>query len=233
MQRVEKFDSAELLITAAADLIIQIADEAIAARGKFTIALSGGSTPLDLYAFLATPSYRKKIDWKKTFVFWGDERCVPFDDAENNSRNAIKTLLEKVSIPEENIFPIPVDFPPVKAAEKYEQTIKDFFKNEKPQFDLILLGMGKDGHTASLFPYTQILNEKKGLVKEVCDTGITPHRISFTVPLINQANHKFFLVSGKEKSAAVDIVLNGKYEPEKYPAQFIKDAVWFINPVSG
>ncbi len=231
MQKVEKFESVELLITAAADLIIKLADESIAARGKFTIALSGGSTPLALYALLATPFYSNKIDWKNTFVFWGDERCVPFDDAENNSYNA-KTLLKKVPIPQENIFPIPVDLPPVKAAVKYEQTLKDFFGNEKPQFDLILLGIGKDGHTASLFPNTEILEEKNALVKEVCDAGITPHRISFTVPLINQARNKLFLITGKEKSEVFNIVLNGKYEPGKYPAQFIKDAVWFVNPVS-
>lgn len=229
MHKVESFDNAELLVKAAADFIIKVAAESIAYRGQFTIALSGGSTPLALYALLAKPPYKNKIDWENTFIFWGDERCVPADDAENNSHNAKKVWLEKVPLPKENIFPIPVDILPEIAAEKYEQTIKEFFNNDNPKFDLILLGMGKDGHTASLFPHSEILNERKALVKEVCDEGIEPQRISFTVPLINNAKHKLFLVAGKEKAAMLKTVLEGEIKPEKYPAQMIKDALWFVS----
>ena len=182
-----------------------------------------------MYKLLSTEFYINRIDWKNIYFFWGDERCVALSDKNNNSYNAKNILLDKVSIPKKNIFIIPVDESPVNAAIYYEATIKIFFKTDKPVFDLILLGMGDNGHTASLFPNTTILQEAKALVKEVYVDEIKMDRISFTAPLINSAKHILFLVTGKEKQHMLKTVLEGKYEPEKYPAQMIKNAEWFVS----
>jgi 6-phosphogluconolactonase len=226
---VTHFDTAQLLATATADYFVQLSYEAIAAKGKFTVALSGGSTPAALFAILATEEYANKINWKNVYVFWGDERCVALDSIDNNAFNAKNILINKVPIPKKNIFVIPVDETPVNAAIYYEATIKIAFKSDKPIFDLILLGMGDDGHTASLFPHTEILQEKNKLVKEVFLTEKNLWRISLTEPIINAAKHKLFLIAGKAKAAMLDIILNGEKDFEKYPAQMIENAEWFVS----
>ena len=229
MNKLTYFKSDILLAIAATEYFIKRAAEAIEDKGKFTVALSGGNTPEALYNLLATDFYSKQVDWKKCYFFWGDERCVPFTDKNNNSFNAKNILLDKVPVPKKNIFIIPVDESPVNAAIYYEATIKIFFKTDKPIFDLILLGMGTNGHTASLFPHTTILHVTKSLVKEVYVEEVKMYRISFTVTLINNAKHILFIVSGSDKKEMLDIVLAGKYDPEKYPAQLIKGAKWFMN----
>ncbi len=229
MDKVKMFKTPALMAEAAADLFIKFAADAIKKTGKFTVALSGGNTPAALYTLLAAEEYSKKMDWKNVFVFWGDERCVPANSKENNSHNAKKILLDNVNIPKENIFPIPVKLAPAKAAASYEQTLKQFFKTAMPQFDLILLGMGDNGHTASLFPHNTILHEKKAIVKEVYVAEIKMDRVSFTAPLINTAKHILFLVAGKDKATMLKKVWEGKYEPESYPAQMIKGAEWFVS----
>jgi len=229
MNKITHFANADLLAKAAAEYFIKLAAEAIQLKGKFTVALSGGNTPAAMYKLLSTEFYINQIDWKNIYFFWGDERCVALNDKNNNSYNAKNILLDKVSIPKKNIFIIPVDESPVNAAIYYEATIKIFFKTDKPVFDLILLGMGDNGHTASLFPNTIILQEAKALVKEVYVAEIKMDRISFTAPLINNAKHILFLVTGKEKQQMLKTVLEGKYEPEKYPAQMIKNAEWFVS----
>lgn len=229
MNKITHFANADLLAKAAAEYFIKLAAEAIQLKGKFTVALSGGNTPAAMYKLLSTEFYINQIDWKNIYFFWGDERCVALNDKNNNSYNAKNILLDKVSIPKKNIFIIPVDESPVNAAIYYEATIKIFFKTDKPVFDLILLGMGNNGHTASLFPNTIILQEAKALVKEVYVAEIKMDRISFTAPLINNAKHILFLVTGKEKQQMLKTVLEGKYEPEKYPAQMIKNAEWFVS----
>jgi 6-phosphogluconolactonase len=228
MVKLTSFDTAEHLAKAAADYIIALAATAIEEKGKFTIALSGGNTPSSTYALLATAHYSKQINWKKVFVFWGDERCVALDSTDNNAYNAKQVLLNKVPIPSKNIFIIPVDETPVNAAIYYEATIKIFFKTDMPVFDLILLGMGEDGHTASLFPHTSILHEKKTLVKEVFLTEKNTWRVSLTAPTINQASHKLFLIADKAKASILDKVLHGEKDREKYPAQMIENAEWFV-----
>lgn len=227
MTKITHFDTANLLAKAAVEYFIKLAAEAIALKGKFTVALSGGNTPAAMYEFLATEFYSRQIDWKKCYFFWGDERCVPLNDRDNNSFNAKNILLDKVAVPKKNIFIIPVHESPVNAAIYYEATIKIFFKTDKPIFDLILLGMGDNGHTASLFPHTTILHEEKSLVKEVYVDQIKMNRVSFTAPLINNAKHILFLVAGKE--SMLEKVLEGEYRPEEYPAQLIKNAEWFIS----
>jgi 6-phosphogluconolactonase len=229
MNTITRFESAELLAKATADYFLQLSNEAIAVKGKFTVALSGGSTPAALFAILATDVYANKINWKNVYVFWGDERCVALDSNDNNAFNAKNILLNKVSIPKKNIFVIPVDETPVNAAIYYEATIKIFFKTDRPIFDFILLGMGDDGHTASLFPYTTILQEKSKLVKEVFLADKNMWRISLTEPIINAAIHKLFLIAGKAKAPMLDIILNAEKNIEKYPAQMIENAEWFVS----
>jgi 6-phosphogluconolactonase len=229
MNKVTHFDSPELLATAAANNFVQLANENIEKKGKFCVALSGGNTPMALYQLLASPIYSNQIDWKKVFVFWGDERCVALASSDNNAFNAKSILLDKVPIPKKNIFVIPVDETPINAAIYYEATIKIFFKTDKPVFDLILLGMGDDGHTASLFPNTVILQEKSKLVKEVFLTEKNVWRVSLTAPVINRAAHTLFLVAGKSKASMLDIILNGEKNIVQYPAQMIEDAEWFVS----
>lgn len=233
MTKTVAYNTAGLLFKAAADLIIQLYEQAVAEKGSFTIALSGGNTPKKLYELLATPVYSKKINWKNVYLFWSDERCVPASDEENNSHMASQALLNNVPVPKENIFPVPVNFEPAKAATRYEQMIKTFFKDKKPHFDLILLGLGEDGHTASLFPGTDILNEKKILVKQVYLKEKKIFRVSFTLPLINDAKHILFLVTGKEKSSILKKIFTKPVKKPAYPAQQIKpvkgELFWYVD----
>lgn len=229
MNKVSQFENPDLLAKAAAAYFVKLAAEAIQLKGKFTVALSGGNTPGPFYKLLTTAFYAQQIDWKNCYFFWGDERCVPLNNINNNSFNAKNILLDKVPVPKKNIFIIPVDEGPVNAAIYYEATIKIFFKTDNPSFDLILLGMGDNGHTASLFPHTQILHEEKILVKEVYVDEIKMNRISFTAPLINNAKNILFLVAGKDKVGMLKKVIEGDYEPENYPAQLIRNAEWFVS----
>jgi 6-phosphogluconolactonase len=228
MNTITNFDTPELLAEAAANYFIQLANDCIEKKRKFTVALSGGNTPMALYQLLASPTFSTQIDWKKVFIFWGDERCVPLDSSDNNAFNAKNIFLNKIKIPAKNIFTIPVDETPVNAAIYYEATIKIFFKTDKPIFDLILLGMGDDGHTASLFPHSTILQEKSKLVREVFVADKNVWRVSLTEPIINAALHKLFLIAGKAKTPLLKIILYGEKNTEKYPAQMIENAEWFV-----
>jgi 6-phosphogluconolactonase len=224
--KVKVFEDIETLSKAACERIIELCSKAIEEHGRFSIALSGGKTPEYLFNLLAQPEFSKQIDWLKVFVFWGDERYVPFDDKRNNSFIAKSLLLDKVEIPVMNIFRMPVNLPPVEAAMAYQNKIDEFFEQQAPRFDLILLGIGQDGHTASLFPGVPELHEKKRLVAEVHLAEQQMFRITMTAPLINQAANIIFLVSGKGKAPALKAVLEGPEDIDKYPAQLIK-------PVSG
>lgn len=233
MTKIETFHTPVLLFKAAADHILQLYEKSVAEKGTFTIALSGGSTPKKLYELLVQAPYVKKINWKNIYVFWSDERCVPFYDEENNSHMASIALLNNVPIPKENIFPVPVNFEPAKAAARYEQMIKTFFKEKEPRFDLILLGLGEDGHIASLFPGTDILNERKAMVKEVYLAEKKTYRVSFTVPIINNAKHVLFLVTGKEKASVIARLFSKPVKKNILPAQLVKpvkgDLLWFLD----
>jgi len=227
------FDNDEIFIKETAGFIIALADKTIKEKQRFVISLSGGNTPNKLFALLATEEYSGKINWRRTFIFWGDERCVSLDDKLNNAHVAITLLLDKVPIPPLNVFPIPVNLPPAQAAIQYEQTIKSFFGNEEPAFDLIMLGLGENAHTASLFPYTDVLKEKTRLVKEVYVEDQNMYRVTMTAPLINLAHNITFLVSGKSKAEVIKTIFNEPYQPEKYPAQLIKPTngklFWFLD----
>ena len=219
---LQVFDSTGLLCQAAATFMVDIAVKAVADRGRFTLSLSGGHTPEQLYGLLATPPFKEQLPWKDTYIFWGDERCVPATDERNNSNMAKRILLDKISVSSTNIYPVPVELPPAEAAIEYDREIKNLFKHHPPQFDLILLGLGENGHTASLFPGTKVLNETIHLVKEVYVEEQKMFRVTMTAPLINQAHHVLFLVTGKEKAPILKTILKDRYDPNNFPAQLIQ-----------
>ena len=212
---------AEALSTAAAYFFVDACKRSILEKGSFIVALSGGSTPKRLYQLLATPAFGKNIDWTRVFLFWSDERFVPHTDSESNYRMVKESLLDHIDIPRDNIFAIPTDGTPKDDAKKYEAAIRACFK-KKAAFDWLLLGTGDDGHTASLFPGTKVLEENKKLVAAVWVEKKQTWRISFTYSLINKAKHVIFLVAGKEKSAVVSHILRGEKPP--MPAQLVSPA---------
>jgi 6-phosphogluconolactonase len=224
------------LFQAAADEVIHAATAAVAERGRFTIALSGGSTPKNLYTLIAANA-SANLPWAQMFFFWGDERHVPPDDPDSNYRMAKEAFLSKIPVPPGNVFRIPAENPDAAAAaEAYEQTLRKFFAvgaGEFPRFDLILLGMGPDGHAASLFPETAALQEKSRLVVANWVEKLGTSRITFTLPLLNAARCVAFLVSGIDKAEALHEVLEGNAPGEKYPSKLVQPSagklIWFVD----
>jgi 6-phosphogluconolactonase len=225
----------ELFATAAEEVVLQ-ATEAVAQRGGFTIALSGGSTPKSLFNLLATNA-RNTLPWDKMFFFWGDERHVPPTDPDSNYRMADETMLAKVPVPPGNIFRIAAENPDADAAaQTYEKTLRKFFAltpAQFPRFDLILLGMGPDGHTASLFPGTAGLQEQSRLVIANWVEKLKTHRLSFTLPVLNAAACVAFLVSGTDKAPALHAVLQSNAPGEQYPAKLVHPTdgrlIWLVD----
>lgn len=232
-QNIKIFENTDYLYESAANLILSIAEKSIKERGKFVLSISGGKTPKSLYNLLSSQIYINKFPWKDSYVFWSDERYLPKNDEHNNSHVANVILFNKIDIPLSHVFPVPVQLPPIEAAKKYEETIRDFFGNPLPHFDLILLGLGENGHTASLFPGTPVLHEKLRLVKEVFVDEQQMFRITMTALLINKARHIIFLVTGENKSEILENILKAPYQPEKYPAQLIKPdngkVYWYVD----
>jgi 6-phosphogluconolactonase len=205
----------------AAEQFISLAGEAISRTGQFTVALSGGSTPKALYSLLASPDYRERVDWSRVHLFWGDERCVPPDHLESNYRMVHEALLSKISLPPENIHRMAGEKAPRDAAADYENELRTFFRlavNAVPRFDLVLLGLGEDGHTASLFPGSPALNERNRLVATVYVERFKAHRLTLTLPVINAADQVTFLVSGESKRAIVKQLLGAGGDPANFPA---------------
>lgn len=224
------------LFEAGAELVAHSAKDAVEERSRFTIALSGGSTPRSLYNLLATNACNS-LPWDRMYFFWGDERHVPPTDKESNYRMAREAMLEKVAVPASNIFRMPTENPDANAvAETYEQTLQKFFAlepNQAPTFDLILLGLGPDGHTASLFPETAALQEKNRLVVANFVEKLDTHRITFTLPVLNAARCVAFLVSGIDKAPALQSVLQSDAPGEKYPAKLVHPTngklIWLVD----
>ncbi|GCE27757.1 6-phosphogluconolactonase [Dictyobacter alpinus] len=229
------FSDGEQLSRAAAEYIVRVAQEAIADHGRFSLALSGGSTPKKLYGLLATEPYRSQIDWSKIEIFWSDERCVPADDPESNYRMANEVMLSKLPIQPAHIHRMPADEADREAASQaYTQDIqRTIGTNGTPRFDLIQLGMGPEGHTASLFPHQASLKEFERLIIPVTVPKPPPARLTFTPALLNAANHILFLVTGAEKDEAVQAVLEGPDQPEEYPAQIVRptngEVTWMLD----
>ena len=216
---VKIFHDLQELSIAVSDAIADLARNAIAARGRFTLALSGGHTPKTLYKILAR-DYQTKIDWQHVHLFWGDERYVPHDDPASNYWMVNESLLSKIEISLDNIHPIPTTFPnPTDAAARYAGELTSFFGQPIPEFDLILLGLGDDGHTASIFPATPIETSREG-VAIVTTSPVAPAiRISLTMTILDNARNVFFLVSGAEKKEILKAVLDEEGNPDsKYPA---------------
>ncbi|MFA6059444.1 MAG: 6-phosphogluconolactonase [Taibaiella sp.] len=213
---------------------IQLAKEAIEENNHFLVALSGGFTPQKLHELLTSPPFRDEIDWSKVYFFFGDERYVSHTDKDSNYKMAYETLLKPLDIPDDHIFPVNTTLAPPQAAEDYQQRLNLFFNNNDIKFDLILLGMGDNAHTASLFPYTDILHDKTPGVKAVELPEQKTWRITFNAPLINNAVRIVFLVIGKEKAEAVMHVLTNDPEDivvDLYPAQLIRNerVAWFLD----
>jgi 6-phosphogluconolactonase len=221
-------------VDGAAAFIAGLAVESIAARGCFTIALSGGSTPRPVFARLAASDCADRIDWRQVHVFFSDERCVPPDDAASNYRMAREALLDHVPLPPGNVHRVRGEEAPALAALAYEQNLQRLFRTSAaPAFDLICLGMGDDGHTASLFPGTAALREHERWVVAQYVAVARAWRVTFTATLINGARHILFLVEGAGKSETLWHVLEGSYQPDVLPSQLIQPVSgqvhWFVD----
>ncbi len=221
---IRVLDGIEELYRSAANEFTRLAVEAVRARRRFCVALSGGSTPKGLYTLLAGSSL-SSIPWDKVYFFWGDERHVPPDHPDSNYRMTYEALLSKVPVPAGNVYRIPAEQADAEAAARaYEQTISSFFglrEGQFPRFDLVLLGMGLDGHTASLFPATPALHEKHRLVVANWVEKFKSHRITLTLPVLNHAACVMFMVSGREKAPVLRRVLHDD-SGTPLPAQMVR-----------
>jgi 6-phosphogluconolactonase len=221
----------------AAEFIVWLAEQTISSGGPFRIALSGGSTPRRLYETLSSPTFRKQVAWPSVEFYFGDERCVPPNHLESNFRMAQETLFEPLSISSDHIFRMPGEADdPDAAAQRYETVIRGRFKAPAPswpRFDMILLGLGNDGHTASLFPHTGALQEaRRAIVSTQSPKGV-PGRLTFTLPLINHAAVVVFIVTGGGKASVTKAVLeNNGAEATRYPAKLVRPVngrlIWFL-----
>lgn len=232
---VRVFDDLESLSREAATYFVDTALSAISLRGRCLIALSGGNTPMRLYENLANEEYREQLDWNDVHFFWGDERCVPVGDAGNSYGQARKIFLDKLKVSEENVHRVQSELEPVEAAKDYARILNDFAEPglHWPRFDLVLLGMGDDGHTASLFPDSPVDVTSPTLAVTAQYQGRPANRVTLTQLVFNSAYEIAFLVSGTSKAGTLAIVLEGNYQPGKYPAQRINpddgNVTWFVD----
>jgi 6-phosphogluconolactonase len=233
MTAIRVLPDPQALAEAAARHVVECAHTAIRERGRFAIALSGGSTPRDLHLRLASPPLVDQVDWTRVHVFFGDERCVPPTDSRSNFLMADETLLSKVSIPDDQIHRMRGELPPEEAATDYERQLGEFFGAEPPRLDLILLGMGDNGHTASLFPGLGAVREQQRWVvaEDVAEVGMW--RITLTPVVLNLAREDLFLVAGAGKASMLSRVLQGPYVPSELPAQVVRPALgevfWLVD----
>lgn len=201
----------------------------------FTLVLSGGNTPKNLYKVLGADEFKDKIDWSRLQIFWGDERAVPITDDRNNAKMAYEILLDNISIPKEQVHAMRTDIEPVFAAKEYEKILRTFFTNTVKSFDLVLLGMGDDGHTLSLFPGSPLIeeNDEDEWVKSVYNDEQKMYRITLTPLIVNRSSHIAFMVDGLKKANVLKEVIEGSYKPLQLPSQIIKPAsgnlYWFID----
>lgn len=232
--KIRIFKDIESLSREAATFFVDQAANAITERGRFLVALNGGSTPARLFQLLAI-EFRDKVDWDKVHVFWGDERCVPPDDPGSNYRQAQDTLLSQVSIPEANIHRVKGELSPDEASKEYALLLKEFASSplDFPRFDLVYLGMGEDGHTASLFPNSSVDVDEAVLPVTAQYQDRPANRVTLTQLVFNQAHIVAFMTAGEKKAVTLAEVLSGRYNPELYPAQRIepKDGklIWLVD----
>lgn len=226
------YKNADELVNELARWITDFINNKLQTQDRFTIALSGGESPKKLYQLLSSGFYIDKIQWNKVHIFWGDERVVPFNDDRNNAKMAYENMLNNVPIPGINIHVMQTDIAPYNAAEEYEKILHTYFDNSDKSFDLVLLGMGKDAHTLSLFPGSAII-EKENWVNAVYADDQNMYRITLMPSIVNKASAIIFLVTGADKATALCNVLETPFEPTKYPAQLIKpsngELHWFTD----
>ena len=213
---------------------VELAQKAIGSRGRFCVAVAGGNTPRDMYARLAGSRQTKQVDWGKVYVFWGDERCVPPDHPDSNYRMARDAWLAHVPLPDENVFRLAGELEPRLAATQYEATLRAFFGPAGvPRFDLVLLGLGADGHTASLFPGTDAVREADRWVIATYVDHLNAWRLTLTPGVINAARHVTFLVAGDAKAQVLRDILTGPHEPDRLPAQIVRPesgkVLWLVD----
>ncbi len=228
------FPDIKTLTEAAAELVVESAQEAVERRGRCLLALSGGHSPKSLYITLAQEPYRDEMPWENTIVLWSDERYVPLSDERSNAGAAMELLLKHVSVHENHIIVMYKDgLSPEQAALEYERKLKELFGGGQPRLDLTLLGCGPDAHTASLFPGSKAIDEQKALILAVNHTGSDVPRITMTPVLINQSRTVVFIAYGQEKAIALREVLTGAHRPKELPAQIVKppdgEVLWYID----
>lgn len=230
---IRVFPDIESLSRSAVDFVLALVRKAAAARGRFSMAISGGSTPKQLYSLLASPSCRDSVPWPAVHVFWADERCVPKENPDSNYKLAFDTFLHAVPIPSENIHRIHGEEEPAAAARLYEEELRSSFGGGgMPVFDLILLGTGEDGHTASLFPGSAAVRETKRLAVPVYIDPPGLNRVTLTLPVLNHGACALFFAAGRSKAAVVhEIFEDGN--PQSYPAGLVRpqsgSAVWMLD----
>jgi 6-phosphogluconolactonase len=231
---VRIFKDLEKLSHHAAELFVEQAAEAIRQRGRFLVALNGGNTPMRLFQLLAT-DFRNKVDWSNVHIFWGDERCVPVDDPGSSYGQAQETLLKYVNIPEDHIHRMKGELPPPSASKEYAQTLKLFAEDKLdfPRFDLVYLGMGEDGHTASLFPSSPVDVTEPTLPVTANYQDRPANRVTLTQLVFNEARMVAFMATGYKKANTLAEVLSDRYNPELFPAQRIDpkngQLIWLVD----
>ncbi|MGC4235360.1 MAG: 6-phosphogluconolactonase [Niabella sp.] len=232
MQQIKLiWENAEALSVAGAHFFVEKCNKSIAETGRFSVSLSGGSTPKRLYQLLATPAFSRNIDWKKVVLLWGDERFVPHTHEDSNYRMVKEALLDHVKIPRKNVLAMPVKGEAKDCAAQYEKILEGAL-GKKMQIDLTLLGMGDDGHTSSLFPGTDVLNETKRYIKEVWVESKQTYRLSSTYRFINNSKEIMFLVAGAAKAPVIKHIFS-KNAKAKYPVQNVNlkkgNIIWLLD----
>lgn len=232
MEIIIKSDSEELSREFAVWITGYI-EKKLAQQEIFTLVLSGGSTPKKLYQLLASEKFKNRIDWKKIHFFWGDERYVPLNDDKNNAKMAFDTLLDHVPVMKENIHIMRTDIAPKDSSLEYEKILHNYFPGKNKTFDLVLLGLGDNAHTLSLFPEKDVVNEKEKWVSFFYLKEQEMHRITLTAPVVNAAGCVVFLVAGADKAASVKHVIDDEHNPDLYPAQVIQpfngELYWWLD----
>ena len=227
------FDDKETMSEQLASWIAHLVQDTLKNQDYFTLVLSGGGTPKLLFEKLASGEYKNKIDWKRIHIFWGDERAVPFDDDRNNAKMAYDILINHIDVPSGQVHIMRTDIEPKLAAEEYETILHQYFDKTSNSFDLVLLGMGDDGHTLSLFPGSPIIEEHEHWVNSVYNQQQKMYRITLMPVVVNKASNIVFMVDGAKKANILQRVIEGPYIPLKLPAQIVKpsngELSWFLD----
>jgi len=227
------YKSPEAVSQALAEFITSAIETTLQQLNRFTWVVTGGNSPKQLYELLAASPYRERIDWSKLHIFWGDERAVPFDDSRNNAKMTFEHLLSKVPVVPEQVHIMNTTLSPEQSAKAYEAILQQYFQPTGPSFDLVLNGMGDDGHTLSLFPHTPVIHEKQAWVTSFYLNSQQMHRITLTAPIVNRAAKVAFLTFGANKANAIFEVLKGAPNVDQYPSQIIQpvsgELHWFVD----